>query len=30
MAGISQRAAAQEEGCCDFMALAEVLGEVFH
>jgi len=30
VAGISQRAAAQEEGCCDFMALAEVLSKIVH
>lgn len=29
MAGISQGAAAQEEGCCDFMALPEVLSKHF-
>lgn len=29
MAGISQGAAAQEEGCCDFMALPEVLSKRF-
>lgn len=29
LAGISRWAAAQEEGCCDFVALAEVLSERF-